>query len=255
MTSKPATGAVDYNVIGAGYANYRQPEPQIAAIIDKALGAARTVLNVGAGAGSYEPVDRNVTAVEPSATMRAQRPAHLVKAIEATAEQLPFPDKHFEAAMASFTVHHWPDLAAGLREVRRVTSGPVLVLTCDPQHVQDYWLNDYAPDVLATEAGRFPALDRITAALGGRAEIMTIPIPLACRDGFNEAYYGRPEKLLEAGARLACSSWTFIDEATTAAYVQQLGKALASGEWDEHHGKLRTQPTYAGSLRLVVAHS
>jgi SAM-dependent methyltransferase len=245
----------DYDRIGVGYANYRQPDPRIAAVIDRAFGEAQTVLNVGAGAGSYEPLDRQVTAVEPSATMRAQRPAHLVRAIEATAENLPFPDRHFDAAMASFTVHHWPDLAAGLREVRRVTQGPVLVLTCDPAQVQTYWLNNYAPDVLATEARRFPPIDRIAAALGGKAEIIPIPIPLDCHDGFNEAYYGRPEMFLAEKARLANSSWAFINPATTADYVAHLRQDLASGAWDGKYGKLRTQPEFAGSLRLVVGKS
>ena len=118
--------------IGPGYRGYRQPEPEFAAAIERALGDARRVLNVGAGAGSYEPRDRDVTAVEPSATMRAQRPPELSTAVDAVAENLPFDDDAFDAAMATFTVHQWPDLEAGLAEVRRVTVGPIVIMTGDP---------------------------------------------------------------------------------------------------------------------------
>jgi ubiquinone/menaquinone biosynthesis C-methylase UbiE len=143
--SDGSAGDADYGTIGTGYARYRQPEPRIAAVINQALGDVRRVLNVGAGAGSYEPRDRDVTAIEPSASMRAQRPPHLPAAIDAVAERIPFPDGHFDASMTTFSVHQWPDLNAGLREMRRVTTGPVLVLTCDPDDLTKFWLNDYAP--------------------------------------------------------------------------------------------------------------
>jgi len=198
-------------------------------------------------------MDRQVTAVEPSAEMRRQRPAHLSTAIDAIAEALPFDDKRFDAAMATFTVHQWADLKAGLAEMRRVTAGPVVILTCDPLLVRRFWLDDYAPGVLAAEARRYPAMDRIAAALAGQADILPVMIPLTCKDGFNEAYYGRPERLLDDGARLACSAWSFVDAATSAAYVDHLKRDLETGAWDRQHGHLRTQPTFDGSLRLVVA--
>ena len=248
-----SAGDANYGLIGSGYTRYRQPDPAIAAMILEALGDARTVLNVGAGAGSYEPLDREVTAVEPSATMRAQRPAHLSQAIEAVAEALPFADQTFDAAMATSTVHQWPDLEAGLREMRRVTRGPVVIFTSTPEELQRFWLNDYAPGVLAAEARRHPPIDRITAALGGACEVLPVPIPLHCRDGFNEAYYGRPEMLLEDGARLACSSWNFVEEATRDAYVAHLRRDLKTGAWDRAHKSLRTQPSFYGSLKLIVA--
>jgi len=147
-----SAGDVDYGAIGRGYSSYRLPDSRIQAHIERALGPAQTVLNVGAGAGSYEPTDRSVTAVEPSAAMRAQRPPHLSPAIDAVAEHLPFADQQFDASMATFTVHQWADLARGLAEMRRVTRGPVVILTCDPTLVQHFWLNDYAPEVLAAEA-------------------------------------------------------------------------------------------------------
>jgi len=248
-----SAGDADYGSIGGSYAAFRQPEPRIAARIHAALGNARKVLNVGAGAGSYEPADRDVTAVEPSASMRQQRPAHLSPAIDAVAEALPFPDKSFDAAMTTFSVHQWSDLEAGLREMRRVTKGPVVILSCDPDRVQDFWLNDYAPGVLGAEARRYPAVDRMDRALGGGTTVKPVPIPLDCIDGFNEAYYGRPEKFLQAPARLSCSAWSFVDEATSASYVAALAEALKSGRWDERYGALRSRPTYDGSLRLVVS--
>jgi len=252
-TNDGSAGDANYGAIGQGYANYRQPEPAIAALILSALGSAKTVLNVGAGAGSYEPADRPVTAVEPSASMRAQRPPHLPAAIDAVAERLPFPDGAFDAAMTTFSVHQWTDLDAGLREMRRVTRGPVLVLSCAPELVQRFWLNDYAPGVLAAEARRYPPLDRIAGILGGHRDIVPVPIPLLCRDGFNEAYYGRPERFLDPGARLACSAWSFVAPAEAEASVDRLRGDLTSGAWDSRYGHLRTQAAFDGSLRLVVA--
>lgn len=253
---RPADGSAgdaDYSVIGAGFSSYRQTEPRIAAVIAHALGSARRVLNVGAGAGSYEPADRDVTAVEPSASMRAQRSASLPAAIDAVAERLPFPDAHFDASMATFTVHQWSDVGRGLAEMRRVTRGPLIVLTCDPQLVERFWLNDYAPQVLSTEARRYPSMRRLAEAVGGELSIVPVPIPLDCRDGFNEAYFGRPERLLDARARLACSAWSFVAAATSAGYFEHLRRDLADGTWDAARGHLRTHTEYDGSLRLLVA--
>lgn len=252
-TSDGSAGDADYSRIGIGYTQFRRPEPAIAGLIEAALGEARSILNVGAGAGSYEPRGREITAVEPSAEMRAQRPADLPRAIDATAEALPFTDASFDAAMASFTVHQWRDLARGLSELRRVTRGPIVILSCDPDRVQDFWLNDYAPAVLAAEARRYPSLRTIAATLGPKTEARPVPIPLMCRDGFNEAYYGRPEMLLVDGARQANSAWSFVSQETAATYVTALKEALHTGDWDRLHAGLRSQPSYEGSLRLFVS--
>jgi hypothetical protein len=249
-----SAGEANYGSIGTGYSKYRQPEPRIAEFINKGLGEAKRVINVGAGAGSYEPTDREVIAIEPSESMRSQRPTHFPKALDATAEKLPFPNSQFDASMATFTVHQWSDLGAGLKEMRRVTRGPVLILTCDPSKVQDFWLAAYAPDVLATEARRYPALATIKAFLGGVVEVVSVPIPLNCKDGFNEAYYGRPEKLLDEGARLACSAWSFVNKTVSAEYSNHLQRELLEGAWDSKYGILRTQPEFDGSLRLIIAH-
>lgn len=253
-----SAGDADYARIGTGYTSYRRPEPVIAAAIEAALESAATVLNVGAGAGSYEPTGRRVTAVEPSATMRGQRPPHLSVAVDATAEHLPFDDDAFDAAMATFTVHQWPDLAAGLTEVRRVTRGPVLVLTCDPAALEAYWLTRYAPEVIATEARRYPAIDAIRQALAGptgtRVEVQDVDIPWGCLDGFSEAYYGRPEMLLDPGARQANSAWSFLGPDVEQRFEQTLRADLDSGAWDHEFGYLRRQPFFEGSLRLIIGY-
>ena len=250
--SDGSAGDVDYGEIGSSYSRYRQPDPVIEAQIHRALGDAKTVLNVGAGAGSYEPTDRTVTAVEPSASMRAQRPAHLAQAIDAVAEDLPFEDNAFDASMASVTVHQWSDLEKGLSEMRRVTRGPVVLLVCDPARMHEYWLNDYIPEVRENEARRFPAMDRLIQGLGGEVRVEPVPIPLDCRDGFNEAYYGRPEMFLDENARLACSSWSLVPKAAVERFVTQLSADLESGAWDDKYGHWRTEPYFDGPLRLVI---
>ncbi|MFJ9854747.1 class I SAM-dependent methyltransferase [Streptomyces sp. NPDC101150] len=252
-TTDGSAGDVDYGTIGSDYSSFRRPDERIARLIAEALGESRTVLNVGAGAGSYESAARTVTAVEPSESMRAQRPAPLPRAIDAVAEDLPFADGEFDAAMTLFSVHQWSDVRAGLREMRRVTRGPVVVLTCDPTRVQDFWLYRYAPEVLDTEARRYPPLAELTAALGGTGTVRTVPIPLDCVDGFNEAYYGRPEMLLDPAARQACSAWSFVDDAAREHFDRALREDLDSGAWDEEFGHLRGQPTYDGSLVIVRA--
>lgn len=247
-----SAGDADYGQIGKVYQGFRNPDPRIAEVVTAALGDAATVLNVGAGAGSYEPADRAVTAVEPSASMRALRPAHR-PAIDATAEDLPFPDGSFDAAMATFTVHQWRDLPAGLAEMRRVTRGPIAILTCDPHLVRDFWLYKYAPEVLDTEADRYPSISELVAGLGGRAEVRSVPVPGDCVDGFNEAYYARPEKLLDPQARQACSAWSFVDQVVHERFRAHLARDLADGTWERSFGTLRERPSLIGSLVLVVA--
>lgn len=251
-TSDGSAGDADYARIGVRYSEYRRPEPRFLAAITAAIDGAETLLNVGAGAGSYEPTNTRVTAVEPSASMREQRPEWLTPAVDATAEDLPFNDLSFDAALASFTVHQWADLAAGLQEVRRVTRGPVVILTCDPAALHRSWLDEYAPEVIETEASRYPTMEAIAAGLGGDVEVGSIPIPLNCTDGFSEAYYGRPEALLDPGARRANSAWSFVGPEVDQRFEQTLRADLESGAWDAKHGHLRTQALYAGSLRLVV---
>ncbi|WP_441249588.1 class I SAM-dependent methyltransferase [Kitasatospora sp. McL0602] len=256
MTTRTADGSAgdaDYGTIGTGYSSYRRPDERIARFIAEALGDAPTVLNVGAGTGSYENAARAVTAVEPSESMRAQRPARFAPAIDAVVEDLPFPDGEFDAAMTLFSVHQWSDVRVGLREMRRVTRGPVVILTCDPALVRDFWLYRYAPEVLDTEARRYPPIDELVSALGGTGTVQAVPIPLDCTDGFNEAYYGRPEMLLDPGARQACSAWSFVDDQVRENFDRTLRHDLESGAWDKEFGHLRDRPAYEGSLVIVRA--
>ncbi|MER5948196.1 class I SAM-dependent methyltransferase [Streptomyces sp. NPDC001904] len=246
-------GSVRYELPTFAPLSSRRPDERIAHVIAQALGDARTVLNVGAGTGSYESAAHTFTAVEPSLAMRARRPAQLVTAIDAVAEDLPFADGQFDASMALFTVQDWSDVDAGLHEMRRVTRGPVTVLTCDPTRVRDFWLYEYAPDVLETEARRHPSLDRLATALGGTATVQRVPVPLDCTDSFNEAYYGRPELLLDPAARRPCSAWSFIDDRARQDFDISLRHALGSGAWDEAFGHLRGRPAYDGSLVLLRA--
>jgi SAM-dependent methyltransferase len=247
-----SAGDADYGTIGHDYARYRQPDPHIASRVLAALENAQSVLNVGAGAGSYEPRDRNVTAVEPSATMRAQRPPDLSPAIDAVAEDLPFPDQSFDAAMASSTVHQWHDLAKGISELVRVTRGPIVILASDPALLFDYWMASYLPEAFQVEAGRFPPIATLSRLLGPDPRVEKVDIPLNCTDGFAEAYYGRPERFLEPGVRGAMSSFTFVEQSIVGRAMERLAADLASGEWDRQHGHLRTQPFYDGSLRLII---
>ena len=247
-----SAGAV-YDAIGQGYARRRRPDPRIAAQLTVALDGARSVLNVGAGAGSYEPADRRVVAVEPSATMRAQRPADAAPVVAATAEALPFAAAAFEAAMTTFSVHQWVDLAAGLAELRRVARGPVAVLTGDPDRLDRFWLAGYCPEVLDVERRRYPSVADLAAGLGGEVRHEVVPVPHDCLDGFNEAYYGRPEVLLDPLARRSCSAWSFVDGGVVERFAAHLASDLADGSWDRRWGHLRSRKEYVGSLVLVVA--
>ncbi len=243
-------GDFDYEVGGGGYAVRRRTDPRIAAYVWAALGDAASVLNVGAGAGSYEPADRYVVAVEPSAAMRAQR---ATPAVDAVAESLPFDDDSFDACMATVTIHQWPDLERGLGELRRVARGPVVILTFDGDAMARFWLHEYVPEVFAAERARDPGIERVARVLGGQVTVTEVPIPIDCVDGFIEAFYARPEALLDPLVRRAQSAWAFVAPDVVERGLARLSDALASGEWDARHGHLRTQPSYIGALRLITA--
>jgi SAM-dependent methyltransferase len=246
------TARVDYERHGRTYARHRRPDPRIASRIHAALGDARTVLNVGAGAGSYEPSDRWVLAVEPSATMRAQRPVDGAPAIDARAEALPFDDDAFEAAMACVTIHHWAPVQAGLAELRRVSRGPVVIFTFELDGLPA-WQHEYLHEGLMLERPRFPAIGDVGAALGGRTRVEHIPTPGDCHDGFFEAFWRRPEALLDPAVRGAQSIWALLETDVEERIVERLSGALASGAWDAEHGHLREQDSLDGALRLVIS--
>lgn len=245
--------SIDYDRHAAAYPRQRKADPRIAAYVNAALADAHSVVNVGAGAGSYEPEDRYVLAVEPSSGMRAQRPSHLAPAIDAMAEDLPFDDDSVDAAMAMITIHHWRDPAVGLRELRRVARGPVVLLTFDPDALGDYWmLRDYLPEALADDQRRFPSIDQMAKALGELA-VESIPIPADCDDGFFEAYFARPEAFLDPEVRGAQSVWPRLADGVQERALKALSEDLASGSWDERYGHLRSTQAYDGALRLVVS--
>jgi DNA-binding transcriptional MerR regulator len=246
-------GAQLYEVIGSAYPATRRTEPRIAERIWAALGDARTVLNVGAGTGSYEPPDRDVTAVEPSAVMRAQRPDRAAPCVAASAESLPFEDRSFDAAMAVGTVHHWPDPVAGLREMRRVARR-VVVFTYDASTTgwrDRFWLTrDYLPEFADLLAG-WPSLTDMTRAIGGRAE--PVLVPWDCTDGFFEAHWRRPEAYLDEQVRRAVSVWTRVGPKAELRAVDSLRADLASGRWAERNRDLLDLDAAELGLRLLVA--
>lgn len=246
--------AFDYEALGQQYSQHRQTDPRIASYVDAALASAKTVLNVGAGAGSYEPDDKYVIAVEPSSVMRSHR---MVKgkapAILATADSLPFDDNAFDSVMAMVTVHHWPDIRKGLQEIHRVAKDTVVIMTFDPNALSEFWNAHYFPEVIEVEKSRYPTIDFITSCLGGQCEVQKIPIPLDCIDGFQEAFYGRPEAFLSKAIRRSQSAWGFVPEEIAERSVQKLADDLASGHWDKEYGHFRTQPFFTCALRLVIA--
>lgn len=237
-----------YDSIGINYAALRQPDPRIAAVIQEALGSAKTVLNVGAGTGSYEPTYRQVTAVEPSAEMIAKRSASAASAIQTCAADLPFPDKAFDAAMAVLTLHHWPDKRAGLKEMRRVTRGRIILLTFDP--AQRPWLTDYFPQLVSLDEAQMPAISDYERWLGP-VRITSVPVPHDCRDGFLYAYWRRPEAYLDPHIRTGSSSFWSIGDIQ--AGLQRLKQDLDSGEWARRYAHILSLDVYDAGYRLVVA--
>ncbi|MDJ0825547.1 MAG: class I SAM-dependent methyltransferase [Rhodobacter sp.] len=240
--------AATYDTIGVDYATLRKPDPRIAAQIERALGPAETVLNVGAGAGSYEPADRQVTAVEPSAEMIRQRPPGTAPVIQGQAEDLPFPDDAFDASMAILTVHHWTDKARGLAEMRRVTHGPVVLLTYDPA-IRGFWLADYIPELVRLDDRQMPPLTDYAAWLGP-VEISAVPIPHDCSDGFLCAYWRRPRAYLDPRIRAAISSFWAVGDVSKA--LGRLRRDLDSGAWARRYADLLDLEARDFGYRLVV---
>jgi len=238
-----------YDRIGLGYSDNRVPDPRIAARIHAALGDAQTVCNVGAGAGSYEPAERRVTAVEPSPEMIAQRRAGSV--VRAVAEKLPFRDAAFDAAMATLTIHHWSDIEAGLSEMRRIAPRCVL-FTFDPALQQSLWLiRDYFPSVIDFENTRHPSIDRVASWLGAD-RVDPVAIPWDCTDGFQAAYWRRPERYLDAAVRASISTFAQRSEGELTRGLRALAEDLESGAWHERHADLLERDEMDFGYRLVI---
>jgi SAM-dependent methyltransferase len=239
-----------YDAIGATYTVTRRTEPRIAAQLWAALGDARTVLNVGAGTGSYEPPGRDVTAVEPSAVMRAQRPAGAAPCVAAVAESLPFADQSFDAAMAFATIDHWRDPVAGLREMRRVARR-VVAFTYDAGDAGRFWLNrDYLPEFAGLWAAR-PPLTELARSVGARLE--PVLVPWDCADGFYHAYWRRPEAYLDEDVRHGMSVWARVGPDAEQRAVRALRDDLASGRWAERNRDLAGLDAAELGDRLLIA--
>jgi SAM-dependent methyltransferase len=245
-------GAPVYDTIGVGYGGVRRPEPRIARRLLAALGDASRVLNVGAGAGSYEPTDRAVVAVEPSSQMIDQRPVGSAPALRAVAQALPFADGAFDGALALLTVHHWPDPVAGLAEVRRVVAGPVVVFTFDARvHVEQWLVADYLPAIGQLDT-HLPTPEAIAAALGGgRVEVLAVPHD--CRDGFLHAYWRRPDAYLDPAARAGISGIARQPTEDVERAMAQLRSDLDDGTWHARHLDLLDREEIDAGYRLVVA--
>jgi SAM-dependent methyltransferase len=241
-----------YDTIGCGYALNRRAEPRIARQILDALGDSATVVNVGAGTGSYEPRHLAVTAVEPSIEMIAQRPPGAAPVVRAIAEQLPFADHSFDASLAVLTVHHWRDPPGGLAEMRRVARRRVVILTWDVAAGDSFWLTaHYFPEITAFDSGRFGPIDELADALG--AKVIPVPVPRDCQDGFLAAFWARPEEYLDPRRRAAMSGFAQIPPRAIESGLEQLARDLRAGVWDRQFGELRTRESLDVGYRLLIA--
>jgi SAM-dependent methyltransferase len=242
-------GAELYDRIGRTYTATRREDPRLAAAIHAALGDARTVMNVGAGAGSYEPADRDVVSVEPSPAMIAQRPAGAAPVVRARAEALPFADGSFDAAMAVLSDHHWADRCAGLRELRRVARRAV-VFTFDPAYTDAFWLvSEYLPGFRELPG---MTVEDLVACLGGAA-VVPVPLPADCADGFLGAFWRRPEAYLDPRVRAGISVFARVPAAEVDACVRALRADLESGAWHERHAGLLALDELDLGYRLLVS--
>ncbi len=242
-----------YDRIGATYAATRRPDPRIERQIADALGDARSVVNIGAGIGAYEPRDRDVTAVEPSAVMLAQRPPDAAPAIQGSAEALPFDDDSFDAALAVLTMHHWSDWCAGAAELRRVARRRIVMLTFDPTYIAQYWLvRDYLPEIAVEDEARFPPLSTVAEALGG-ARAIPVLIAADCTDGFLCASWKRPLAYLDEMVRANISSFGLLPPAVVTAALARLERDVADGSWARRNADLLAHDEADFGYRLLVA--
>lgn len=250
MTATPR-----YDAIGTSYAQTRREDPDLVARLAAVLGGARTVVNVGAGTGSYEPRDRHVIAVEPSEVMIRQRGPDRVPAVVASAGRLPLLDDSVDAAMAVITVHHWDaEREAGVRELRRVARGPVAILTFDQRVSREMWLpRDYLPEVAELDAGIMVEPERIAGWLGGEVTIEPVPIARDTPDWTFAAFWAHPERVSDPVARAGTSGFSRMPRAVVDRAVAAVDRDLADGTWDARHGRLRGLPEYDAGLRLIVS--
>jgi SAM-dependent methyltransferase len=242
-----------YDVIGTGYVATRRADPRIARAINAALGDAASVVNVGAGAGSYEPADLRVVAVEPSRKMIGQRPKGRAPVVQAVAERLPFPDGAFDAALAVLTLHHWDDRGGGLAELARVARR-VVIVTWDPACRGSFWLTtEYLPEILEFDLPRFPSLSELADSLGGHVTTQVLPVPHDCVDGFLGAFWRRPDAYLDPAVRSAMSCFAQLPAGRVESGLTRLADDLLQGRWEAKFGHLRSLDSVDLGYRLVLA--
>jgi SAM-dependent methyltransferase len=236
-----------YDTIGLNYANLRKPDLRIAQRIEAALGIAETVLNVGAGAGSYEPTGRHVTAIEPSAVMIQQRSDSNATVIQGSAEELPYDDKTFDASMAILTIHHWSDQEKGVMEMQRVTRDKVVFLTYDPSF-RGFWLADYFPALVTLDEAQMPQIANYKKWLGS-VEVSPVPIPHDCSDGFLAGYWRRPTAYLDERVRAAMSCFWALDDVSEG--LGKLEADLKSGAWEQRYSNILNLEELDCGYRLI----
>jgi SAM-dependent methyltransferase len=244
-------GTPIYDRIGLTYGAIRRADPRLAEPIWRSLGDARSVVNVGAGTGSYEPPDRHVTAVEPSAVMMAQRAPGAAPVVQASAESLPFPDDAFDAAMAVLTLHHWNDIDAGLAEMVRVGRRRVVILTFDPKVWPNQWIvRDYLPEIVEEPNPSMPSIAHVLEALPA-ATVDPLLAPRDCTDRMFATLWARPEQYLDPRIRAATSVWHELPPDVSARALDQLARDLASGAWNKRYGHLRTTSEWDVGFRII----
>ena len=245
-----------YDSIGQNYSATRREDPFIRQQIHSALGEARTVVNVGAGAGSYEPTDRVVLAVEPSQTMTLQRGLNRLPAIRATAESLPFHDQSVDAAMTVLSLHHWDrHQKRGIQEMCRVARERVVIVTIDPRVSGSMWLMaDYLPEVALLDHQVFPLPEEICAWLDCSTQVEVLPIHRDTPDWSLLSFWGHPERVLDPAARAATSGFARQPEEVVQRVVSAVRKDLAQGVWDKRYGPLRHREELDVGLRLIQGH-
>jgi SAM-dependent methyltransferase len=239
-----------YDRIGGGYTETRRADPRIARAIRSALGDAASVVNIGAGSGSYEPTDLRVVPVEPSETMIRQRPPSLSRALLGSAERLPLRAKSVDAALSVLAAHHWRDRPAAFAEIRRVTRRRAVFFTHDPD-ASFAWLDDYFPGLAGETTSRYPRLAEFDVL--GRVTVEPVPVPADCTDSFTAAHWRRPELYLDASVRANMSTFALLDADVVAAGGARLVRDLADGSWHRRYGSLLTLPELDVGYRLVVA--
>jgi SAM-dependent methyltransferase len=241
-----------YEEIGRSYSRTRREDPRIAAEIHAHLGAARTVVNVGAGTGSYEPADREVVAVEPSPQMLQQRQGRSRRVVQGVAEALPFPDGSFDAAMAVLTIHHWTDPMAGLHELARVAERQV-VFFFEPLRNHGFWAFDYFPEAVDVPSEQDPPGEDLLRRVLAVEAVHPVLVPLDCTDGFGAAFWARPEAYTDPEVQAGMSWLALLPPEARRRGAERLRADLASGAWDERHGHLRQRSSYDGGYRIAVA--